>query len=305
MKGKKVTLKDIAQEAGVSSATVSYVLNYSEKEKISHATRLRVFEAAKRLHYVPDMTAKALANKKSELVGIIVNLNSSNLPGKIYQYYDQIDALQGRLHRAGYDAVLLSTQNLTEDIQIGQRRSLDAAFILDLDSQTLQNMTNHFYVPLIFIDGHLEDPLFREVLGDYDAVFAAELNPDENGEDAFVAIEDYSSDYIYSCAQKYCPAEHIFVNKNGASLPEFLQQRQGWKGIAVGEVLGLQVESLTGAERLTVVTGRDHDPLLNPKTRRVRISREEKAEQAVAVLERLLALGEYEDEQRILYVSPS
>ena len=53
MKDKRITMKDVAKEAGVSTATVSYVLNYSDTERISHETRLRVFEAANKLNYVP------------------------------------------------------------------------------------------------------------------------------------------------------------------------------------------------------------------------------------------------------------
>ena len=66
--GRKVTMKDIAKDVGVSVATVSYVLNYSEKEKISHDTRLKVFEAVKRLGYVPNMAAKSLASKSSSII---------------------------------------------------------------------------------------------------------------------------------------------------------------------------------------------------------------------------------------------
>lgn len=75
MTNRKVTLKDIAKEANVSPATVSYVLNYSEKEKISHETRLKVFEAARKLNYVPNMTARSLASQKSYLIGVIINLS--------------------------------------------------------------------------------------------------------------------------------------------------------------------------------------------------------------------------------------
>mgnify|MGYP000355767201 FL=1 len=73
MKDKRITMKDVAKEAGVSTATVSYVLNYSDTERISHETRLRVFEAANKLNYVPNMAAKALSEKKSYLVGMIIN----------------------------------------------------------------------------------------------------------------------------------------------------------------------------------------------------------------------------------------
>jgi len=302
MKGKKVTLKDIAEEAGVSSATVSYVLNYSEKEKISHATRLKVFAAAKKMNYVPDMTAKALANKKSFLVGVIVNLGESSLQSKLYQYYDIIDALQSRLHRIGYDVVLLSTQNLAEDIQIGQRRSLDAAFILDMDTATLKSMVNRFYIPLIFIDGYLGDPLFHEVLVDYGAIFATEI---ERAAETYVIMEDYSSDYVYTCARKFCLPEHIFVNAKGASLRDFLKLRRGMKGIVIGEVLGLQVESIAGGDRLAVVVGDDSNSILQPATRRILISNAEKADQAILILKQLLSFGGSAEIPKLVCIAPS
>ena len=45
----RATLKDVAQEAGVSSATVSYILN--GKRSISEETKARVMEAIKKLDY--------------------------------------------------------------------------------------------------------------------------------------------------------------------------------------------------------------------------------------------------------------
>ena len=88
MSTKRVTMKDIAMEAGVSTATVSYVLNYSSKENISHETRMRIFEAANKLKYVPNMNAKSLASKRSYMVGIIINMEAKNKKSKLYQYYD-------------------------------------------------------------------------------------------------------------------------------------------------------------------------------------------------------------------------
>lgn len=55
------TLKDVAELAGVSSATVSLVLNGKlEKHKISPATRERVLSAARELRYTPNIAAKRL-----------------------------------------------------------------------------------------------------------------------------------------------------------------------------------------------------------------------------------------------------
>ena len=55
--GKRVTLKDIATAAGVTTATVSYVLNDTPGQKIAPETRERVLKAARELSYVPNSAA--------------------------------------------------------------------------------------------------------------------------------------------------------------------------------------------------------------------------------------------------------
>lgn len=70
------TLKDIAQRAGVTSATVSMVIN--NKPNISKSTRERVMAIARELNYHPNLMARGLATKKTNSIGIIVpNLASS------------------------------------------------------------------------------------------------------------------------------------------------------------------------------------------------------------------------------------
>lgn len=61
------TIKDVAREAGVTSATVSYVLNNSGR--VSEATRQRVLEAARQLNYRPSITAQNLRSGESRIIG--------------------------------------------------------------------------------------------------------------------------------------------------------------------------------------------------------------------------------------------
>jgi LacI family transcriptional regulator len=71
-----VTLKDIAERAGVTSATVSMVIN--NKPNISEATRRKVLKIARELNYYPNVIARGLATRKSNSIGVIVpNLASS------------------------------------------------------------------------------------------------------------------------------------------------------------------------------------------------------------------------------------
>jgi LacI family transcriptional regulator len=66
-----VTSQDVADLAGVSRTTVSFVLNDVPNIKISQATRQRVLDAASELGYVPDAAAQALVSRRAKIIGLI------------------------------------------------------------------------------------------------------------------------------------------------------------------------------------------------------------------------------------------
>src|SRR3954454_5418345 len=65
---RRVTSADVARVAGVSRATVSYVLNDTPHQTISAGTRNRVLAAAARLGYAPSAAARTLRTGRSDLV---------------------------------------------------------------------------------------------------------------------------------------------------------------------------------------------------------------------------------------------
>lgn len=66
----QMTLRDVADAASVSEMTVSRVLR--NRGDVSDKTRERVFEAARRLGYVPNKIAGALASNRVNLVGVVI-----------------------------------------------------------------------------------------------------------------------------------------------------------------------------------------------------------------------------------------
>lgn len=68
---RRVTIRDVAQEAGVSKATVSYVLNQDPRQTIAEETQTRVREAARKLGYQPSALARSLRMGKSKTVLVI------------------------------------------------------------------------------------------------------------------------------------------------------------------------------------------------------------------------------------------
>ena len=68
---QRITIKDIAREAGVSETTVS--LAFQPQSRISRKTRERVLAIGDRLHYVPNSSAQALRMGTSNAIGFLVN----------------------------------------------------------------------------------------------------------------------------------------------------------------------------------------------------------------------------------------
>lgn len=64
------TMRDVALRAGVSQATVSYVLNAKSNARISPTTRQRVLQSAAELRYAPNAIARAMASGRSQTVGV-------------------------------------------------------------------------------------------------------------------------------------------------------------------------------------------------------------------------------------------
>jgi LacI family transcriptional regulator len=69
---KKISLKDIASQLGVSVALVSYVLNGKMSTRINADTAARIRNLAKELNYTPNQIAISLKNSKTFTIGLIV-----------------------------------------------------------------------------------------------------------------------------------------------------------------------------------------------------------------------------------------
>jgi LacI family transcriptional regulator len=96
-----LTIRDVAREAGVSTATVSNVLN--KRGKVGQRTHLLVLSAVKRLGYVPDVHARHLASRVSRTLGIIV----SDIENPFFP--EVIKSFETRARHLGYDAILSDT----------------------------------------------------------------------------------------------------------------------------------------------------------------------------------------------------
>ena len=100
-RGKSLTILDVAKAAGVSTATVSNVLN--KTGKVGEKPQRLVLSTVKLLGYVPDAHARRLASGARKTLGIIV----SDIENPFFP--EVIKSFETRARQLGYEAILSDT----------------------------------------------------------------------------------------------------------------------------------------------------------------------------------------------------
>ncbi|MFI8006249.1 LacI family DNA-binding transcriptional regulator [Streptomyces sp. NPDC086010] len=126
-----VTLAEVAQHAGVSASTVSYVL--SGKRSISAATRERVEDSIQQLGYHPNAGARALASSRSNIIALMVPLRTDMYVPVMMEIAIAV-ATGARQH--GYDVLLLTGEEGPAAVRRIAGSSLaDAMILMDVELQ--------------------------------------------------------------------------------------------------------------------------------------------------------------------------
>lgn len=154
-----VSIKTIAEECGVSIATVSKSLN--GHKDISEATRNFVCETAKRLGYLPNSQARALKTNRSYLIGVLLADKAES--GLTHVYFSAvIDSFKREMEKSGYDIVFISEKIGDRTMSFYEHclyRNVDGvlAACVDFESRSVQELIRSS-VPLVAID-YTEDGL--------------------------------------------------------------------------------------------------------------------------------------------------
>ncbi len=134
-----MSLQDVAERAGVSTATVSRVLNGVDVVKTS--TRVRVMKAIADLKYHPNLHARSLAGAVNKTIGVIV----SNLDNPFF--LDVYRAVESDCHANGYEVVVANTLYRPEQLaasvrmMIGRRVAGLALIVSEVDDRIVEELT--------------------------------------------------------------------------------------------------------------------------------------------------------------------
>ncbi|MBM6700676.1 LacI family DNA-binding transcriptional regulator, partial [Bifidobacterium pullorum subsp. saeculare] len=124
---KKVTLKQIAHEVGLSPASVSLVLN-NRPCRISEENRRRIKEVAAREHYIPNQIARSLVTRQSKTLGLIV----PNIESRFFSSLAK--NLEQRCRAEGYALFITNSDGIPENdvelLNLLVTRGVDGLFLV-------------------------------------------------------------------------------------------------------------------------------------------------------------------------------
>ncbi len=162
---RKVSIRDVAREAGVSIATVSYVLNRISTQTISEDTQQKVRAAAARLGYVPNLNARSLTSRRTNLIGVVIPQTE---PGREFMFDNPfygalLSSLEYTARTHGYHLLLTGPRSGQSYIGIARNRGVDGIVIVGSYPTESLDELHQLSIPVVLVDTYVKDEAFHTI----------------------------------------------------------------------------------------------------------------------------------------------
>lgn len=161
---KKVTIKDVARYAGVTPATVSYVIN-GRNEKVSSDTISRVNKVIEDINYIPNYAARGLVKDVSKLLGVFIyqmkDIKQAILLNPFYS--EVISGIELSARERGYHIIVSGIDNDKSYIDLCVQRNLDGVILMGIFDDDNNKDIKKINKPIVLIDSYIEDDFFYKV----------------------------------------------------------------------------------------------------------------------------------------------
>lgn len=238
------TLRDIAALVGVSTMTVSNVIN-GRSGKVSPATVERVLQAVHDLEYVPNASARALAAKRSNLIALVYP--DSLLSMALANPHDSVfvGEVERHVSRSGRHLMIHSAESVVSTAANLKSWNVDGVILLGSLNEEVNELRERCNIPMVFVDNYSSSPAISRVgIDDYQGGVLAARHLIESGHRdlAFVGprVDDNSV-----VGQRFRGFRHA-IDEAGLSLP----------ASAIFQVDPVFEQAQTLAERLAGDAGR-------------------------------------------------
>ncbi len=153
-----VTIKEMAARLNVSPTTVSNVIHGNTKE-VSEQTIRRVEKMVKELNYIPNMSARTLAQNSSKIIGLIMRYPVMEGKSAVQDPFNSelIGMIESEVRKAGYFLMLYSTDKAEEILNMAVTWNVDGIIALGLRAGECRKLKETSGKNIVFIDCYFED----------------------------------------------------------------------------------------------------------------------------------------------------
>lgn len=193
MEDRRITIRDIAEELGLSTATVSNVI-HGKTNKVSDETVCRVQALLEQRQYIPSMAGILLARNDSRIVGVVVN-DHEKYEGRVLEDFfvsASVNHLSTQIEENGCFLMLKKTTDREEILRFASMWNLDGMVLLGYCDEDYQYLRSHMRVPFVVYDGYCERPegLANITIDNFDGGFQVGRHFGELGHKNVLCIAD-------------------------------------------------------------------------------------------------------------------
>lgn len=171
MKEHRVRISDIAEELGLSTATVSNVL-HGKTKKVSDETVKRVQAALEKQQYIPSMAGILLAQNSSKIIGVVINDHRKYEGHTLEDAFiaSSLNDLSTEIERSGMFMMVKKTTQPDEIIRFASMWNMEGLVIIGFCDQDYMYLRNHMRIPFSVYDGYCEKPdrIFNITIDNFD-----------------------------------------------------------------------------------------------------------------------------------------
>lgn len=158
MENDRIRICDIAQELGLSTATVSNVI-HGKTKKVSDETVKRVQELLEKRAYIPSRAEILLAQNDSKMIGIVVN-DHEKYEGHVLEdgfISSAINALSREIDRAGYFMMVKVTSQWEDIVRFASMWNMEGLVLMGFCEQDCKKLRENMHIPFVVYDGYFEE----------------------------------------------------------------------------------------------------------------------------------------------------
>lgn len=158
----KITIKQIAQEAGVSVTTVSNVIN-KKAHRVSKDKIELIESIIQKYNYTPNMNARALVQSSSRLIGLLYYSENEHFRFSDPFVTEVLEGIERCAKERGYFTLIHNVTSVA-DIQSVQRNWKFEGFIaVGVSEEFFEEIDAKIDAPIVFIDTHLSSLRYAEL----------------------------------------------------------------------------------------------------------------------------------------------